>query len=215
MTNKFKIHEGQTVWLSPTGNNVRYYSKTDIVEAKVTKVARKYFYCERIDFRNQAIKFSLEDFSSVCEDCNAGWNIYETPELYVEERERASMFSHVRAYFSDFGNKKPSYEAMAKIASILYGENLIHKTYEGFSLDIDDKHRICTVYANQNEEYEYGDIYVSRREAAQDHPHDKIVFGFCIIDTSTGFIPEGCNEWNATIEDAIADFRKNAIITKK
>ena len=204
---KFESQVGKKVWLLPTGNYSRYHN-VGLEEAIITKIARKYFYCERKGWEKFPIKFRIDNFSSVCEDCNAGYNIYETLEMYVAEEESNAMYSQVRSFFSDFGNKKPSYDTMRKIASLLYSEDLITKSYEGYCKDINGRHKVKTIYANQNANYEYGDIYKSRYEAAKDHPTDKIVFGFCVIDTLTGLIPDGCNDWNDTVEEAISDFER-------
>ena len=205
MDKKFEIYEGKTVWLFPTGNYARYKT-VELYEAKIIKIARKYFYCVRVGWERFPIKFVLEDFSSICEDCNSGYDIYETPEMYVQKTEFDAMYSHVGSYFREFGNKKPSFDTMRKIASLLYGEGLITKTYKGYHKNLDGQYQIQTVYANQNDEYEYGDIYSSRYEAVKNHPDDKIVFGFCVVDTTTGLIPEGCSDWNVDIEDAISDY---------
>ena len=95
---------------------------------------------------------------------------------------------------------------MRKIANLLYSEGLMTKVYEGYRKDLDGRYQIVTVYANQDDDYEYGDIYATRCEAAKNHPDDNIIFGFCVVDTATGFIPEDCNDWNDTIEEAIADY---------
>lgn len=205
MDKKFEISEGKTVWLVPTGNYARIKS-AKLEEARVIKIARKYFYCVIVGWEKFPIKFSLEDFSSVCEDCNGGYDIYATPEMYVQKTEFDAMYSEVSSYFRNFGTQKPSFSTMSKITTLLYGEGVMTKAYNGFCKDLGGRYRIETIYANQNDEYEYGDIYSSRCEAAKNHPYDSIVFGFCVVDTTTGFIPEGCSDWCDTIEEAISDY---------
>ena len=207
MKRKFEIYEGKTVWLFPTGNYARYHN-VDLEEAVVTKIARKYFYCVRLGWEKFPIKFVLEDFSSVCEDCNAGYDIYESPEMYVQSFEDGKMFSCVGEYFRSFGRKRPSHDTMSKIMNLLYAEGIVTSNYEGFKKVLDDRYEIRTVYANQLENDCYGDIYSFRNEAAIAHPGEEIIFGFCVVDTTTGLIPDGCNDWNDTVEEAVSDFEK-------
>lgn len=57
--------------------------------------------------------------------------------------------------------------------------------------------------------YAVGDIYDDFREFKKEHPNSGYKFGFCVVDTETGCIPEECNDWNDTVEEALFDYEDN------
>lgn len=74
-------------------------------------------------------------------------------------------------------------------------------------LNINDNYSICLVVANYDEEIGgYGDIYNSIEEMKKEHPEAKPIYGFCVMDTRNNCVPDECNDWNATVEDAINDY---------
>lgn len=54
-----------------------------------------------------------------------------------------------------------------------------------------------------------GDVYDNFNEFKMEKPESSYRFGFVVINTETGYIPDNCNDWNDSIEDAIADYEYN------
>ena len=53
------------------------------------------------------------------------------------------------------------------------------------------------------------DIYDDFRKFKSEHPYSSYKFGFCIVDAE-GNIPDGCNDWNDSPEEAMHDYFDNA-----
>ena len=51
-----------------------------------------------------------------------------------------------------------------------------------------------------------GDVYDNLEQFRKDKPDSDYKFGYVVVDTKTGYIPEECNEWNDTPEEAIQDY---------
>lgn len=84
---KFDIQVDQTVYLVPWGNIARRLRGADdkhaCEPARVSKIARKYFYVELIDRPNRdPIKFDRETFVAKLDDCNSGYFIYDSVASY-------------------------------------------------------------------------------------------------------------------------------------
>lgn len=57
-----------------------------------------------------------------------------------------------------------------------------------------------------------GDVYDSLEQFRAEHPeHDEkgYGFGFVVFDTLTGYVPDACNDWNDTPEEALSDYMRN------
>ena len=54
-----------------------------------------------------------------------------------------------------------------------------------------------------------GDVYDDFQKFKMEKPESGYKFGFCVVDTETGYIPEECNEWNDTVEEALFDYEDN------
>ena len=67
--------------------------------------------------------------------------------------------------------------------------------------------------------YRIGILIISESGAAYDdfddfrekEPHSKYKFGFCVVDTDTGFVPDVCNDWNDSPQEALFDYFTNII----
>lgn len=72
-------------------------------------------------------------------------------------------------------------------------------------------YKVQTVFANKTETGVYGDIYDFRSEVERAHPGAEIMTGYCVIDEALGLIPDGCNDWNDTIAEAIQDYEEHVV----
>lgn len=55
-----------------------------------------------------------------------------------------------------------------------------------------------------------GDVFDDFREFKSKYPHSGYKFGFCIVSIADGIIPDGCNDWNDSPEEALMDYFDNA-----
>ena len=116
MTKKFEIRVGMPVVLFPTGNSQYHYSKQPL-KCTITKIGRKYFY---VYYSGREIaRFDIETFrSNILGDCNAGFDIYESMDAYLEAKEREEKLMKIRKYFQSYCSS-PSIEAVRQIYDIL------------------------------------------------------------------------------------------------
>jgi len=61
---------------------------------------------------------------------------------------------------------------------------------------------IIKLYGNVTENFQPEDMYDSRVECLSDHPHDEVMEGWGVLDTETGFLEAGSEDWYDTEEDA-------------
>ena len=54
-----------------------------------------------------------------------------------------------------------------------------------------------------------GDCYNNFQEFKKEHPFSSYRFGFIVVDTETGYIPDNCNDWNDSPEEAMMDYEEN------
>lgn len=82
-------------------------------------------------------------------------------------------------------------------------------------MKIDKRYEIRIVVGAKRESlkriryFAIGDIYDNFLEFKKEHPNSKYKFGFCVVDTETGYVPEECNDWNDTVEEALFDYEDN------
>ena len=60
----------------------------------------------------------------------------------------------------------------------------------------------------------YGNIYNDISEFKRECPVSEYRFGYCVIDRKTGCVPDECNDWNDTVEEAIFDCEDNCAKNK-
>lgn len=77
---------------------------------------------------------------------------------------------------------------------------------ENYPIDFENGYKIRTVYANKTDDGGYGDIYDFPEEVMLEYPGDEILTGYCVISNATGFVPDGCNDWNESVEEAVRDY---------
>ena len=57
--------------------------------------------------------------------------------------------------------------------------------------------------------FSYGDIFDSYADIQQEYPHDEYLYGYVVVDTLTGLVADGCNDWNDSVEDALSDYKEH------
>lgn len=73
-------------------------------------------------------------------------------------------------------------------------------------MKINDKYEIGIVIIELLDDGTTGDIYTDMREFIKDHPTSKFKYGYVIINTTSKFIPDECNDYNNTPEEAMQDY---------
>lgn len=82
---------------------------------------------------------------------------------------------------------------------------------EKHPVDLENGYKIRAVYAPQTEEGGYGDIYSFPEEVMLEYPGQKILTGYCVIAEESGLVPDGCNDWNVSIEAAMQDYEEHVL----
>lgn len=80
-----------------------------------------------------------------------------------------------------------------------------------YPYDFGNGYKVQTVYANMTVDGVYGDIYDFRADVDREHPGADILVGYCVIAEASGLIPDGCNDWNESIAEAIRDYEEHII----
>lgn len=82
---------------------------------------------------------------------------------------------------------------------------------ENYSVDFENGYKIRTVYAPQTENGGYGDIYNFPEEVMLEYPGKEILTGYCVISEESGLVPDGCNDWNESVEEAVEDYLEHVV----
>lgn len=80
-----------------------------------------------------------------------------------------------------------------------------------YPYDFGNGYKVQTVFANKTESGIHGDVYDFKSEAEHKHPDAEILTGYRVIAEATGFIADGCNDWNDTISAAIQDYEEHIV----
>ena len=60
--------------------------------------------------------------------------------------------------------------------------------------------------------YKYtGDVYDNFEEFRNEKPNSSYKFGYIVFDTEYGYVPDDCNDWNDSVEEAMMDFELNCL----
>lgn len=78
-------------------------------------------------------------------------------------------------------------------------------------MKLDDRYELRVVVVEMRENRVPGDVYDDMCKFKEEHPHSGYIFGFCVVDTVTGFVPEGCNDWNDSPDEAVFDYQDNVV----
>lgn len=54
-----------------------------------------------------------------------------------------------------------------------------------------------------------GDVYDNFEDFKREHPFSSYKFGYVVFDTEYGYIPDSCNDWNDSPEEAMFDYEEN------
>lgn len=54
-----------------------------------------------------------------------------------------------------------------------------------------------------------GDVYDNFKDFKREHPFSPYKFGYVVFDTEYGYIPDSCNDWNDSPEEAMFDYEEN------
>ena len=61
----------------------------------------------------------------------------------------------------------------------------------------------------------YGDVYDNFEDFKKDKPNSNYKFGYVVFDTKYGYVPDNCNDWNDSVEEAMFDYEDNCCKTEE
>lgn len=196
------VYVGMPVWIYECFS----YRKT-LYQAKVSSIYKDYFYCTPIEKQSVKIKVNFCDkydfhYGAKNTKTNDFCEVYFSYDDYLKEKDYEKSISCIES----IGIIR-IYDFVSQTINFLYKNGLTAEYIapEGF---VDKTHKMLTLYANKTADGHRGNIYESRIKAVTAHPDDEIILGFRIIDSTTGLVPKGCEDWNDSAEKAIADFEK-------
>ncbi len=80
-------------------------------------------------------------------------------------------------------------------------------------MKIDDRYEIRLVIVEIREGVgrynSYGDVYNNFDKFKKDKPNSGYKYGYVVFDTKIGYVPENCNDWNDSPEEAMMDYEEN------
>lgn len=79
-------------------------------------------------------------------------------------------------------------------------------------MKVDERYEITPVVVECLPDGNAGSIYVDFHKFKLDKPNSEYFFAFCVVDTETGYIPDNCNKWNETLDDAMNDYRLHVLM---
>lgn len=109
---------GDTVFLKPTGNAVRYYTDDilkGIMEDEIVKIATKYFYLKKYS----QYKFYINGMHSYDDGNNSGYIAYLSMQEIYNEQEAEVLGNDIRKVFGSYGKLKLSLDKLRRIKSII------------------------------------------------------------------------------------------------
>lgn len=57
--------------------------------------------------------------------------------------------------------------------------------------------------------HRYGDVYDNLEKFKKDKPDSDYKYGYVVFDTVYGYVPDACNDWNDSPEEALFDYAEN------
>ena len=96
------MEKGQVVYLVPVNDNARYIEDNilnHVVEAKIDRVGKKYFYLEGRKFARK--KFGIEEMRDISNYCS-DWNVFVKHQDIVDELDRSRIISKIRSSVGDY-----------------------------------------------------------------------------------------------------------------
>lgn len=107
---------GQTVYLPPTGNNVRYSRPNELRPAKIKKVGRKYAYASIHGW--DEIKIDIATMTCNTSN-NGGYKVYLSEEQFQQEQRHQELYKDLRWYFSNYNTKIPPLEILEQVHALM------------------------------------------------------------------------------------------------
>lgn len=114
---KSDLKVGNSIFLVPMGNAARY--NNIMIETKITKVARKYFYVEDFSRSFSETKFEIESGNDFCGQYSSNWKAYLTKECIEKKKRKHKLNDSIRNIFKGYGDSKLSLEQLEKIYLII------------------------------------------------------------------------------------------------
>ena len=113
-----KPEVGQELYSVSVGNAARY-GGSEITKVVVTKVGRKYFYCEGVDNYLHEQRYYIDTW----EEENGGFSknsvLYKRAKDWEDEKQADNIFSKMRSVFTVYGPCKIPLPALIEIEKIL------------------------------------------------------------------------------------------------
>lgn len=78
-------------------------------------------------------------------------------------------------------------------------------------MKINERYEIKVVVIEENNGIT-GDCYNDFEDFKKSHPFSGYKFGFIVFDNQTGYVPDNCNDWNDSVEEALFDYEDNCNI---
>jgi hypothetical protein len=78
-------------------------------------------------------------------------------------------------------------------------------------MKLNERYKIEIVIVEIRADGSTGDVYDDYALFRNDKPNSSYMFGYIVFDTEYGFVPDNCNDWNDSVEDAIADYEYNCL----
>lgn len=76
-------------------------------------------------------------------------------------------------------------------------------------MKINDRYMIKLCVVEEDANGVPGNIYDSFEEFKREHPFSSYRYGYYVVDLLTGHVPDECNDWNDSPDEAMADYRYN------
>lgn len=73
-------------------------------------------------------------------------------------------------------------------------------------MKFDDRYEMQIVVVEQRADGSAGDVDPSFPIFRKNHPFSAYRFGYVVVDSETGTVPDVCNEWNSSPEEALMDY---------
>lgn len=112
---------GDTVWLLAVGNRASRYKESELEEARVLKIGRKYFTVATLDFLAVTRcheQFEIESWTQKSNGYSADYAIYSCPEERAMEKESAEIKDYLRKLFDHWSKAALDIDQLRRIKAI-------------------------------------------------------------------------------------------------
>lgn len=120
---KFKLEQGMTVTMKPTGNFARGWDGKPF-HGVVEKIGRKYAHISMNDYGRRVYLFEKETLRCTVEvEHNAGYELFPDDESFEREMDRRFLLKEIRSLVRDGQLEYLNLDEMKQVYSILTGED--------------------------------------------------------------------------------------------